>query len=206
MTQRTPPVISVVGKKNSGKTWAVEALTSILSERGLRIAVIKHIHHRGWTLDTPGKDTWKHAQAGARIVMAVSPEEIGIIRRLETSTFSLRDLFRHIASDDLDLILLEGFHMKTADRTDIHKIVTAKSEEGLRETIKGTSPPILAVTGIIGRDSSDKELEIPVIDLEAESELLASLVEDVLLGHGHPEDDSGGGTKPSDPEQEYARD
>ncbi len=206
MTQKGCPVVSVIGKKNSGKTWTVETLTSILSKRGVRIGVIKHIHHRGFTLDTPGKDTWKHAQAGAVIVVSVSPEEIGIIRRTETSSFSLEEILQYAEGEDLDLILLEGFHMKTSHRTDVYKIVTAKSEEDLRETIKDTSPPILAVTGIIGRDSPDKELEIPVIDLEAESELLASLVEDVLLGHGHPKGESRGGTKPSNPEQENARD
>jgi molybdopterin-guanine dinucleotide biosynthesis protein B len=175
------PVLSVIGRKNTGKTWTVETLTSLLTERGRRVGVIKHIHHRGWTMDKKGKDTWKHARAGARIVMAVSPEEMGIVRKLDTADFGLEDMLRYTQQDDLDLVLLEGFHMITSDRSDVYKIVTAKDEKQLLETMQDTSPPIIAIAGVIGAKTSELDSEIPIVDLLSEGMALADIVEERLF-------------------------
>jgi molybdopterin-guanine dinucleotide biosynthesis protein B len=181
MTPANLPVLSVIGRKNTGKTWTVETLTSILTKRGRRVGVIKHIHHRGWTMDKKGKDTWKHARAGAKIVMAVSPDEMGIVRKIDTADFELEDMLRYAEQDDLDLVLMEGFHMITSDRSDVYKIVTAKDEEQLLDTMRDTSPPIIAVAGVIGAKASELDSEIPIIDLESEGLALADIVEERLL-------------------------
>jgi len=67
------PVISVVGKSNSGKTTYLEKLIRELKNRDYKIAIIKHDVH-GFDMDKPGKDTWRHAQAGADIVCLVTLE------------------------------------------------------------------------------------------------------------------------------------
>ena len=59
---KTVPIISVVGKSNVGKTTLLEKLLPEIKKRGYRVATIKHDVH-GFSIDQPGKDTWKHAQA-----------------------------------------------------------------------------------------------------------------------------------------------
>ncbi len=65
--------IHVVGRKNHGKTRLVTALVQHLSGLGLRVGTIKHTHHRH-ELDTEGKDSWQHRQAGAALVGVLSQQ------------------------------------------------------------------------------------------------------------------------------------
>ncbi|MCG3211387.1 MAG: Molybdopterin-guanine dinucleotide biosynthesis adapter protein [Anaerolineae bacterium] len=102
----TPPVVSIIGKSKSGKTTLIEKLLAILNRRGYRLATIKHHFHTDATLDTPGKDTWRHAQAGAERVVLISP--------LTTVTFdypaqppSPQQIAAAMAG--FDLVLAEGF-------------------------------------------------------------------------------------------------
>lgn len=65
--------IHIVGRKNHGKTRLVTALVQHLSGLGLRVGTIKHTHHRH-ELDTEGKDSWQHRQAGATLVGVLSQQ------------------------------------------------------------------------------------------------------------------------------------
>lgn len=65
--------IHVVGRKNHGKTRLVTGLVQHLSGLGLRVGTIKHTHHRH-ELDTEGKDSWQHRQAGATLVGVLSQQ------------------------------------------------------------------------------------------------------------------------------------
>ena len=59
-----PPIISIVGNSNSGKTTLIEKLIPELKKRGYRVGVIKHAHH-GFNIDKKGKDSWRHKVEGA---------------------------------------------------------------------------------------------------------------------------------------------
>jgi len=62
----TPPrTVSVVGFKDSGKTRVVEALVGELTRRGYRVGTLKHTAEN-IDFDTPGKDTRRHRDAGAK--------------------------------------------------------------------------------------------------------------------------------------------
>ncbi|NKB82693.1 MAG: molybdopterin-guanine dinucleotide biosynthesis protein B [Nitrospirales bacterium] len=101
------PVLCFVGRSNSGKTTLIERLIPELVRVGYRIATVKHAGH-GFELDTEGKDSWRHKQAGASTVIVLSkgsmamfadvPEEIGIEE--------VRDQFLH---HHIDLIIAEGW-------------------------------------------------------------------------------------------------
>lgn len=106
MAQPYPPIISVVGKSKSGKTTLIEKLIAHFRQRGCRIATIKHHFHTDKSLDTPGKDTYRHAAAGAEQVVIISP--------LTTVTFSYPSTAptpQQVAAQlsGFDLILTEGF-------------------------------------------------------------------------------------------------
>lgn len=104
-----PPVICFVGLSKTGKTTFLEKLIAELNRRGCRVGTIKH--HRGdFEVDQPGKDTWRHARAGARSVCISSPRKIAVIRQVEEELGPLQ-----IAPllGSVDIILAEGY--KEAD-------------------------------------------------------------------------------------------
>ena len=76
------PVVLVVGPSGVGKTTFLEKLLPRLKERGLRAAYLKHFHG-DFSLDQPGKDTWRLARAGADAVALSTPQKFALIRRLE---------------------------------------------------------------------------------------------------------------------------
>jgi len=95
-----------VGYSNSGKTTLMEKLVSGLTAKGLRIATIKHSHHQP-EMDTPGKDSWRHKQAGAGATLLVGPERMLMVKDVETAlnpTVLAATYF-----PDFDLVLVEGY-------------------------------------------------------------------------------------------------
>jgi len=102
----TIPILSIVGKSKSGKTTLLEKLIPELKRRSYRVATIKHHSHPGFEIDQPGKDTWRHAQAGSDMVIIAAPDKMASIRRLERE-LSLDEIAAGI--QDMEIILTEGF-------------------------------------------------------------------------------------------------
>jgi molybdopterin-guanine dinucleotide biosynthesis protein B len=101
-------VVVFAGSSGAGKTTLIERLIPALRERGQRVSVLKHAHH-GLETDRPGKDTWRHREAGAYEVLASSPERLVLQRTFETpGARSVHELIRtlHPAAD---WVLVEGF-------------------------------------------------------------------------------------------------
>lgn len=124
------PVISIVAKSGSGKTTLLEKLIKELKNRGYRLAILKHDAHR-FEMDKEGKDTWRHAQAGADIVAISSPEKVAIIEKREKE-LTLDEFIARISG--VDLILTEGY--KTGDkpkievfRSEVHKDLMCGTDE-----------------------------------------------------------------------------
>ncbi len=118
---------------------------------GYSVGAIKHIHHQGFTIDTEGKNTWRFSKAGAKVVVAVSPNEIDVIKKTQQEPDNLETVLALIKDESLDLLFTEGFHYLVAKRADIPKIVSAKNTEDLKSTLGGTVEPILAVTGMVAK-------------------------------------------------------
>lgn len=98
-----------MGYQNAGKTTLVEKVISRLTQRGLRVGSIKHHGHKGFDIDQPGKDSWRHAQAGSRHVGLVSPGAYAEYARIDGEV-PVRDLIAHYT--DVDIVIVEGY--KTA--------------------------------------------------------------------------------------------
>ncbi len=146
-------VIAAVGVSGSGKTVTLEYLVSMLSAQGYKIGSIKHVHHKGFTMDKEGTNTWRYAKAGAKVIVAVSPEEVAIIKRTEMPLESLDQMTALLKDEDLDIVFFEGFHSLIAKRVDVPKIITAVDEKGLEQTLEGTVQPILAIAGIVAQNT-----------------------------------------------------
>jgi molybdopterin-guanine dinucleotide biosynthesis protein B len=115
------PVISMVGKSGVGKTTALERVIREIKRRGYRVGTIKHDTH-GFDVDRPGKDSWRHAQAGSDAVVISGPHKMALIRRLD-SEVSLDEIVSLLG--DLDLIITEGY--KKGDKP---KIEVTRQERG----------------------------------------------------------------------------
>ena len=101
-------VVCFAGYSGSGKTTLIEQVIPALIAQGQRVSVIKHTHHR-FDIDTPGKDTWRHRQAGAYEVLAASDQRIVLMRELPKPQEP--DIHALIAQLDsgVDWVLVEGF-------------------------------------------------------------------------------------------------
>jgi molybdopterin-guanine dinucleotide biosynthesis protein B len=112
------PIISIVGKSDSGKTTLIEKLVPELTRRGHRIATIKHDVH-GFEVDQEGKDSWRHKQAGAHTVVISSPNKVALIRDVEKD-LSL-DEIRERLIQDVDLILSEGYKKDVQPKIEVFR-------------------------------------------------------------------------------------
>jgi molybdopterin-guanine dinucleotide biosynthesis protein B len=95
--------MQIIGFSGSGKTTLVCKLIQWLKERGITVGTIKHDAH-SFEMDYPGKDTWKHREAGAKVVAISSSVRTAI---LEERQRTLEELIERIS--DVDLILVEGY-------------------------------------------------------------------------------------------------
>ena len=110
------PVICVVGRSKVGKTSFLEKLIPELKGRGYRVATVKRHAHPGFDIDYPGKDTWRHAQAGSDHVIIAAPDKVASIRRVSQEP-ALDELLDAI--DDVDIILTEGYKRSSKPKIEI---------------------------------------------------------------------------------------
>ena len=97
----------VVGWKNAGKTTLMEKLVAEMTGRGLSVSTVKHAHH-AFEADQPGKDSWRHRQAGAREVLVCSGARWALMSELRGQPEPpLEALLAHLAP--VDLVLIEGY-------------------------------------------------------------------------------------------------
>lgn len=115
------PVVSLVGKSGVGKTTALVRVIAEIKRRGYKVGTIKHDTH-GFEIDTPGKDSWRHAQAGSDAVVISGPQKMALIRKLD-SELPLDDIVELMG--DVDLVITEGYK-----RGDKPKIEVTRRERG----------------------------------------------------------------------------
>lgn len=105
IVRKKPPIICIVGRSGSGKTALMERLIMEMSGMGIKVGTIKH--HKGpFEMDSPGKDSWRHKQAGAVTALIASPRGIGMVMDVDHdySPEELALFFRGV-----DVILCEGY-------------------------------------------------------------------------------------------------
>jgi molybdopterin-guanine dinucleotide biosynthesis adapter protein len=101
-------VVGIAGGSGAGKTTLIERLIPALKAQGQRVSVVKHAHH-GLEIDHPGKDTFRHREAGAFEVVAASPRRLVLMREFEQeATLSVHHMIAELY-DGVDWVLVEGF-------------------------------------------------------------------------------------------------
>ena len=166
------PIISIVGRSNSGKTTLLEGLIPILKERGYKVAVVKHAME-DVEVDTVNKDTWRFSQAGSELSAINSVNRLAVFKYVEND-FSPVEL-SHFISWDYDLILTEGFKQSNYPKIEVHH---KEQEKDL------VSPPgqLLAVV-------TDEPLETPAPQFSKdELQKLVDLIEKTILAQQEKDD------------------
>jgi len=100
------PAIAFIGYQNSGKTTLVEKVIAELTSRGLRVGSLKHHGHHGFDIDVPGKDSWRHGQAGSRHVGLVCATRYAEYADTEEE-LPIEGLLRRYT--DVDVVVVEGY-------------------------------------------------------------------------------------------------
>ena len=118
------PVVTFIGKSKSGKTTLLEKLIPVLRQRGYRVGTVKHHSHTGFEIDQPGKDSWRHAQAGSQHVIIAAPDKIASYRFTESEA-QLDEVL--VEFRDVDIILVEGY--KRAGKPSIELVRAARGLE-----------------------------------------------------------------------------
>jgi molybdopterin-guanine dinucleotide biosynthesis protein MobB len=119
-------IFGIVGWKNSGKTTLVESLVREMTARRLRVSTVKHAHH-AFDIDVPGKDSYRHREAGAQEVIVASEQRWALMHELRSAPEpSLDELLAKLAP--CDLVLVEGFKGGAHPKIEVARF---RREEGL---------------------------------------------------------------------------
>ena len=163
-------IFGLAGWSGSGKTTLLAKLIPALTAQGVRVSTIKHAHHE-FDLDTPGKDSWVHRQAGATEVAVVSANRYAILHELRGAPEpTLEELLPRLAP--VDLVLIEGFKRHRHDKLEIHRPALGKP------LLAPDDPDIVAVAS----DAAIADLEIPRIDLNDVAAIAAFVRQRAGLG------------------------
>lgn len=112
-------IFGIIGWSGSGKTELVVKLIPELKGRGFSISTIKHAHH-GFDMDRPGKDTFRHREAGAKEVMVASAERWALQRELDSEAeFDMAELIRRM--NPVDIVLVEGFKSHKNPKLEVYR-------------------------------------------------------------------------------------
>ncbi len=157
------PVLAIVGFSNSGKTTLMEKLIAALTSEGLHVCSIKHSHHQP-EMDTSGKDSFRHKQAGAAGSLLVGPEQLMLVQDVQphATPQTLAGTF----FPDADLVLAEGYASMPCAKIEV---VRGARSSDLRCPID----ELLAVaTDIQGLD-----VVVPILDLNDTQEIAQFILE-----------------------------
>lgn len=162
-------VVAFAGFSGSGKTTLVEQLIPAMRLRGARVSVVKHAHHK-FDIDHPGKDTWRHREAGAFEVVAASRHRMVLMREFERPVdLGVHHLLAELY-DGIDWVFVEGFK-----DCDLLKIEVWRAENG--KSALYPHDPFVAAIATNSPDQLPEPTQRPVLDLNLPDDVAAWLIE-----------------------------
>lgn len=162
-------VMGIVGWSGQGKTSVLVALLPLLRERGLRVSTMKHAHH-GFDIDSPGKDSYRHREAGASEVMLVGASRWVLMHECrEVPEPPIEDLIQRMTP--VDLLLIEGFKTHAHPKIEVHRQTEGKP------LLCANDPGIVAVA----TDEPLEGLGVPQLDLNQPERIAAFILEHLGL-------------------------
>ena len=157
-----PPVVSIIGRKNSGKTTLVVALLAELRRRGLRVASIKHGHH-AFETDQPGRDSWRHFNEGeAEATIMAGEGKIALVMRMDGEPDPVRLVRDFYTGLGYDLVLAEGYKAGPFPKIEVFR--RALHDRPLYDDAGDAASSWIALV----TDDADLQAPVPVIVMDAE--------------------------------------
>jgi molybdopterin-guanine dinucleotide biosynthesis protein MobB len=159
-----PPVVSIVGRKNSGKTTLTVAVAAELKRRGLRVASVKHGHHE-FEIDQPGRDSWRHFhEGGVEAVLLASAGKLALVMRTPDAEPDPRELIRRFyAGTGYDVVLVEGYKSGPFPRIEVFRPALHDRPLFDPEDTESALRFLAIVT-----DAANLRADVPVIPLSAD--------------------------------------
>lgn len=154
-------VFTVLGLSKSGKTTTIERLIAELKNRGYSVGTVKDIHFEAFEMDTEGKNTWRHRQAGADTVTARGLKETDILYKGKLPIYEILAHYKE------DFVILEGVRDAVAPQ-----LATCAEDE-----FPEISPLTIAVTGRFANNHSGNYEGLPVINSQTHTAALADIIE-----------------------------
>lgn len=156
------PLFIIAGWSGSGKTTLVEKLIPELKKKGLYVGTVKH-HHGSLELDKPGKDSWRHRQAGAVRTIISSPDRVGMVMNVDHDP-DIDELLPFMAG--VDIVIVEGYKDKKRPKIEIFRSAVHEEPCFLDD------PNLIALASDVEMD-----LQVPVFSLEEPDRLADFIVE-----------------------------
>jgi molybdopterin-guanine dinucleotide biosynthesis adapter protein len=157
-------IFGFAGWSGSGKTTLIEKLIPRFVGRGLRVSLIKHAHHN-FDVDTPGKDSYRHRQAGASEILVTSSRRWVLMHELRGSQEpSFDEQIKRIAP--CDLLLVEGFKFAPIPKLEVWRKETGEA------LLHPNDPHIVALA-----TDANVQTKLPILDLDDDAAVSAFILE-----------------------------
>lgn len=164
MTNSSLPVIGFVAYSGTGKTTLIEQLITFLTENSYKVSVIKHTHHH-FDIDKPGKDSYRHREAGASEVLMVSDQRWVLMHELRQATEPTIEEQLSMLSP-CDLVIVEGFKDANIPKIELWRF---EHDECLANPVRANQDKFIHAIaypgGIDALHKPDLSRDIPVLDL-----------------------------------------
>jgi molybdopterin-guanine dinucleotide biosynthesis protein B len=171
-------VVGFSAWSGAGKTTLVEQLIERLRLAGQRVSVVKHAHH-DFDIDHPGKDSWRHRQAGAFEVVIASNRRLAKVREFDLPEEpTVHQLLAELS--DCDWALVEGFK-----HSDLLKIEVWRASVG--KPAQYPNDPFVVALATDSRGALPESTGLPLFDLNDPDAIVNFLLGQPERYEYHPE-------------------
>jgi molybdopterin-guanine dinucleotide biosynthesis protein B len=171
MTDHKQPVMGIMGRSGSGKTTLLSDLIPILTKRGLSVSTVKHTHH-GFDVDKPGKDSYRHREAGAKEVLLTSANRWALLHEVgEDKEPDMQDMIARMSP--VDVVLVEGFKKHDFPKIEVFRPSTGNGLLG------GGDQSVVAIATDDQTHLSLRNVQCRLLDLD-NIEVIADFIVDYL--------------------------
>ena len=170
------PLVGFCAFSGTGKTTLLTHLLPLLKNRGLRIGVVKHAHHR-FDIDYPGKDSFELRLAGASQMLVASRKRMAWVKETQENRPEpvLEEALLALETEHLDLVLVEGFKQAAIPKIELHRPALGKP------LMYPAMSNIIAIATDV--PLADKNINLPLLNLNQPVEIAEFIIETILQPH-----------------------
>jgi molybdopterin-guanine dinucleotide biosynthesis protein B len=167
------PIVGFCAFSGTGKTTLLKRLLPLLKLKGLRIGVVKHAHHQ-FDIDQPGKDSYELRQAGAAQMLVASHKRLAWVKELpdENTEPGLQQTLQVLDTNELDLVLVEGFKQTSFPKIELHRPSLGKP------LLYSTMPGIIAIA--TDTPLTDPDIHLVQLNLNQPAEIANFIIKTIV--------------------------